>query len=138
MTTPTHTIRTGIPILDRAVQAFNERDLAALRRLWTENAVIQVPGRAPLRGGTGRPDPQRSRSSRHGARYAHGRVAANAPVPQQAIDLMAKPLVFRWLYRLLGSRSWRRRAQRFGAEHGLDAMPYARDPDRNPPDGTPR
>lgn len=53
MTTPEHTVRTGIPILDRAAKAFNDHDLAALVRLWTEDAVIQVPGGAPLRGGTG-------------------------------------------------------------------------------------
>lgn len=42
---------TGIPILDRAVDAFHSHDPAQLEALWTTDAPVLVPGGPELRGG---------------------------------------------------------------------------------------
>ncbi len=42
---------TGIPILDRAVDAFHSYDPAQLAALWTDDAPVLVPGAPDLRGG---------------------------------------------------------------------------------------
>lgn len=46
-------------------------------------------------------------------------------VPQEAIDLMAKPFIPRWLYILFGGMGWKKRAKRYGAGKRLYERPYA-------------
>ncbi|MFZ5827478.1 MAG: hypothetical protein ACOY94_24515 [Bacillota bacterium] len=41
-------------------------------------------------------------------------LSAGQPMPQEAVDLMARPLIPRWLYILLVSVNWRLWARRFG------------------------
>jgi hypothetical protein len=51
-------------------------------------------------------------------------LAKDEPIPQPAIDLMAKPLVPNWMYTLIGGYGWKQRAKKFGAEKNLRARPY--------------
>jgi len=52
-------------------------------------------------------------------------IIEGKPVPKQAIALMARPLVPRWLYALIGDVGWRRRAAAEGCRTKLDTRPYA-------------
>lgn len=45
-------------------------------------------------------------------------------VPLEAIELMAKPFIPRWLYVLFGGMGWKRRAKRHGAGKMLYDRPY--------------
>lgn len=46
------------------------------------------------------------------------------PVPQEAVELMAKPLIPAWIYRMVGSFGWKRQAKKHGAHKKLDDRPY--------------
>ena len=45
-------------------------------------------------------------------------------IPQAAVDLMAKPIIPAWLYRLMGIFGWRQEAKRWRAEKQLKRQPY--------------
>ncbi|MBU0984425.1 MAG: NAD(P)H-dependent oxidoreductase [candidate division Zixibacteria bacterium] len=45
-------------------------------------------------------------------------------IPKRAVDLMARPLVWKWVYLWYGSRGWRRVAKRNGVLKALGSRPY--------------
>ncbi len=45
-------------------------------------------------------------------------------IPQAARDLLAKPFIPGWLYRLMGGFGWKQQAKEYGAKKRLDARPY--------------
>jgi len=45
-------------------------------------------------------------------------------VPQEAIDIMAKPFIPNWLYLLFGGIGWKRRAKKHGAKKRLYDKPF--------------
>jgi len=47
-------------------------------------------------------------------------------VPDEAIRLMAKPLIPAWMYTAIGNLGWRRRAKRYGVRKKLHDRPYQR------------
>lgn len=47
------------------------------------------------------------------------------PVPQEAVNLMARPLVPAWIYVLLGHMEWRSQARKNGVGKQIDARPYS-------------
>lgn len=51
-------------------------------------------------------------------------LAEDKPIPQQAVALMAKPLIPKWLYLLFGGYGWKQRAKKYGVERKLRARPY--------------
>ena len=51
-------------------------------------------------------------------------LLAGAPIPQAAADLMARPIIPGWLYRLMGMYGWHEQAKPFGAEKLLKRQPY--------------
>ncbi len=51
-------------------------------------------------------------------------LAAGQPVPEEAVRLMARRLMPRWLYILVGNRGWKKRARQHGVADRLDARPY--------------
>ena len=51
-------------------------------------------------------------------------LAQGQAIPVAAQDILAKPLVPTWLYRLLGGFVWRRRAVPYGANKLLRHRPY--------------
>jgi len=51
-------------------------------------------------------------------------LAEGQSVPQEAVDLMARPLVPAWLYTLIGGFRWRRQAKKHGVQKKLRARPY--------------
>jgi hypothetical protein len=51
-------------------------------------------------------------------------LAAGQPVPQEAIDGLARPVIPKRLYTLVGGYGWRRQASRYGARAKLHDRPY--------------
>ncbi len=51
-------------------------------------------------------------------------LLAGRPVPQKAVELMARPIVPAIGYLLVANHNWRREARRWGAESKLAARPY--------------
>ncbi len=46
------------------------------------------------------------------------------PVPPEALELMEKQFLPRWLYIALGNLGWKKQAKRYGVNRDLDARPY--------------
>lgn len=53
-------------------------------------------------------------------------ITDNKPVSQEAIDLMAKPLMPKWLYLFMGGLRWKRESKEHGVREKLFAKPYQR------------
>jgi hypothetical protein len=51
-------------------------------------------------------------------------LATGQPIPDEAVVLMAKPVVSPWLYSKIGTLGWRLQARRHGTGQLLDARPY--------------
>jgi hypothetical protein len=51
-------------------------------------------------------------------------LAAGKPIPDRAVRLMAKPIIWSRLYTWIGTRGWRRRAATHGVADRLDDRPY--------------
>jgi hypothetical protein len=51
-------------------------------------------------------------------------LADGKPIPQKAVDLMAKPLMPRWLYILMGTSRWKREAKTHGMHKNLLDRPF--------------
>ena len=51
-------------------------------------------------------------------------LAAGKSIPQEAIKHMAKPLIPKWLYLLMGGMSWKKRAKTHGVHKELYNRPY--------------
>ena len=46
------------------------------------------------------------------------------PIPQAARDLLAKPLIPVWMYKLFGGMGWKRSAKKYGMQKSLRRQPY--------------
>lgn len=53
-------------------------------------------------------------------------LATNGKISQQAVELMSKPIVPAWLYRMLGDHGFRKDARKHGVAANLNARPYER------------
>ena len=51
-------------------------------------------------------------------------LAKGEKVPERAVALMAKPLIPRWLYLLIGNIGWLWKAKKQGCREKLDSKPY--------------
>jgi len=52
-------------------------------------------------------------------------LAEGKPIPPAARDLLARPVIPNWLYRLGGGFGWKQRARKYGMEKNLKRRPYA-------------
>ena len=53
-------------------------------------------------------------------------LVSDESIPDEAIRLMAKPLIPGWMYTMIGNLSWRKQAKRYGARKELRNRPYQR------------
>lgn len=51
-------------------------------------------------------------------------LTAGQPIPQPARDLLAKPFIPNWIYKLVGGFGWRQQAKQYGMEKNLKRQPY--------------
>ncbi|HYG56866.1 MAG TPA: hypothetical protein VD902_02195, partial [Symbiobacteriaceae bacterium] len=107
----------------------NETALRIYRR-WAGEAGFAWAGGLGLGGGEAVNDmPLQEigwvgRSIRRALELTADALAEGFPVPEPAVDLMARPLVAPWLYRLFGNRSWVQEARKHGVTD-LRQRPYA-------------
>ena len=66
------------------------------------------------------------RRVRHSLDLAADALADDRPVPDEAVALMAKPVIPKWLYLSVGGMSWKRQARKEGAAQRLHDRPYER------------
>ena len=64
-------------------------------------------------------------------------LARSEPVPQKAVDLMAKPMMPNWFYRMAGSLRWWRDAGRAGVRQRLKEQPLSPGPGIDVPEYPP-
>ena len=107
----------------------NETALAQCR-IFCRDAGIEWIGGLGLGGGgmiNGLPLAKRGRAVKSvlaSLELAANALATDTPLPQEAVSLMARPLVPVWLYLLVGHTGWRRQARKFGALKKIDDRPY--------------
>jgi multimeric flavodoxin WrbA len=78
-----------------------------------------IVGGIPLAELDGRAIPIRKSLELAAEALALGRV-----IPVEAQDILAKPVVPNWVYRLMSSLGWKQRAKRYGAQKSLRRKPY--------------
>ncbi len=49
------------------------------------------------------------------------------PIPQSARNLLARPIIPAWLYKVMGGFGWNQAAKKFGVEKKIRATPYQKD-----------
>jgi hypothetical protein len=108
----------------------NDPALAICRRFASEAGFKWAGGLALGGGGfvDGRPLEKlggMARSIKKALDLAAAALAQGQPIPEEAISLMAKPVMPAWLYVLGGNMGWRSQAKRHGVRNQLDARPYA-------------
>ena len=67
-----------------------------------------------------------ARNARKALDMAAEALAVGLPVPEEAVSLMAAPVVSTWLYTLIGDIGWRLKARRHGTGSRLKDRPYRR------------
>lgn len=51
-------------------------------------------------------------------------LANGQPIPKTAQDLLSKPIIPYWMYKLLGGHGWKQAAKQYGVQDKLKARPY--------------
>jgi multimeric flavodoxin WrbA len=54
-------------------------------------------------------------------------LSLGKPIPQSARNLLARPIIPGWLYKVMGGFGWKQAAKKFGAEKHIRAKPYEND-----------
>lgn len=107
----------------------NETALAQCR-IFCRDSGIEWAGGLGLGGGgmiSGLPLAERGRAVRNvvaSLEIAARGLAENTPLPEEAVALMARPLIPVWLYIFIGHMGWKREARKFGALKKLHDRPY--------------
>ena len=107
----------------------NETALAICRRFAGEAGFVWAGGLALGGGGAIGGKPLESlggmvRKIRKSLDLAAAALAQGKAVPQEAVNLMARPLVPSWLYVLIAELGWRSEARKNGVRGQLQARPY--------------
>jgi multimeric flavodoxin WrbA len=66
----------------------------------------------------------RGNSIRVSLELTAGSLASGSPIPDQAVKLMAKQRISKWMILLLGSIGWLMKARKYGVVHALWRQPY--------------
>lgn len=99
-------------------------------RIFCRDAGIEWIGGLGLGGGGmigGLPLAKRGRAVRSviaSLELAAKALTTDTPMPEEAVSLMARPLVPVWLYLFIGHSGWRRQARKFGALKKINDRPY--------------
>ncbi len=64
------------------------------------------------------------RNVRRSLELAAEALAHGGTLPEEAVELMAKPLMPKWVYLLVGNFGWIRRAKKQGCREKMDQRPY--------------
>ena len=105
---------------------------AAICRCFAREAGMEWAGGLSLGGGEAIGGKSLSeaggvaRNARKALDMAAEALAVGLPVPEEAVSLMAAPVVSTWLYTLIGDIGWRLKARRHGTGSRLKDRPYRR------------
>lgn len=120
-----------VSILNCGFPEAHQNDTAiAICRQFAREAGLEWAGGLSLGGGEaigGQPLESKGRMVRNVIRaleVSADALAAGERVPEEAVKLMAKPLVPPRMYTWLGAVGWRRQAKKHGATDKLDERPY--------------
>lgn len=58
-------------------------------------------------------------------------LTAGQPIPQLARDLLAKPVIPNWMYKLFGGYGWKHQAKQYGVQKILKRKPYLTNQEKN-------
>ena len=58
-------------------------------------------------------------------------LANGQPIPQSAQELLAKPVISNWMYKLFGGFGWKQQAKYYGMQNALKKQPYMLNQERN-------
>lgn len=101
-------------------------------RLFAVQAQLELAGALGLGGGEtlqGKAPESLGWLTRHLRRaldLAAAALLADRPVPEKAVELMARPIIPALGYVLVAERQWRKQARRWGVEAQMNARPYER------------
>jgi hypothetical protein len=102
----------------------------AICRQFAREAGFEWAGGLALGGGeaiSGRPLPKVKGMARNVVKsldLAADALAEGKPVPQEAVEAMAKPITPAWAYAWLGGLGWKRQAKKHGTQKTLRDRPY--------------
>ena len=107
--------------------------LAIARQFALETGHVWLGGLALGMGGVidGKPLAKRGRMVRNISRaldLSAEAVDRGQPLPAEAVDLMARPLMPSWLYTAVGNWGWKRQAKKSGVKKKIMARPYRNAP----------
>ena len=111
-------------------EAAQTRTALDICRIFAAQARLEPGGALGLGGGEtlGGQAPERlgwlTRHLRRALDLAAEALLAGRPVPEKAVELMARPLFPTLGYVLVAERRWRKQARRWGVESQLGARPY--------------
>lgn len=117
-------VNSGFPEASQSATAL------AIARRFAAEAGFEWGGGLALGAGEsiqGRPLERVGRMARHVRKaldLAAEALSSGRTIPEEAAQLMAKPLLPAWAYVLFGGLAWRRRARSFGAQSRLGERPY--------------
>jgi multimeric flavodoxin WrbA len=112
-------------------EAFQNATALAICETFAQQAGFEWAGGLALSGGgatEGAPLADlggRTVAMRKALDLAAAALAQGQAVPKTAQEILAKPLIPAWLYRLFGGFGWRQWAKRYGAQKLLRRKPYA-------------
>jgi hypothetical protein len=113
-------------------EAHHNHTALRICRLFAQKADLSWAGGLALCAGqslNGRPLAEAGgmvRNVRRALDLSADALSRDAPIPQEAVELMAKPLIPKMLYMLLGGVGWRVQARQFGTLGKLWARPFTR------------
>jgi len=113
-------------------EAHHNDSALAQAKLFCSQTGIEWIGGLGLGGGgmvDGRPLAERGWFVRHAdkaLRIAARAIVSDIKLPDNAVELMARPLIPVWFYLLVGDMGWKQQAKKFGAAKRLYDKPYAR------------
>lgn len=111
-------------------EAHHNETALAICRQFAREVGLEWAGGLGLGGGEaigGRPLESRGRMVRNVVRaleLSARALASGEPVPEEAVRLMARPLIPARVYTWLGAAGWRRRAKKHGVSDRLGDRPY--------------
>jgi hypothetical protein len=112
--------------------AHSHTALAIARQFATERGFEWMGGLALGMGGgiDGKPLTKMGRMAKHILRSLDLTAAAldhGKPIPGDAVDLMARPLMPRWLYTTVGNMGWKKQTKKNGVRGIINARPFDSD-----------
>lgn len=111
-------------------EALHNDSAIAVYRRFAQEAGIEWAGGLALGGGAaigGKPLDEAGGMAHNvtsALDLAAAALAEGKPLPQEATELMSRPIVPTWMYVLIGGIGWKREAKKHGAQKKLAARPY--------------